>query len=297
METLKALSNDMATLVEQLSASVVRVEGRKRLPATGVVMAADGVIVTSNHVVTRDEGVRVGLADGTIVEAELVGRDPSTDLAVLKAEASDLVVPVWTDTTEAKVGELVLALGRPGRSVQATLGVMSALGGAWQIHGGGKLDRYVQTDVTMYPGFSGGALVGADGAVYGLNTSALMRGTSLAIPTETVKRVGADLMEHGHIKRGYIGVTAQTVRLQASVAEQVGQETGLLVSVVEAGAPAEAGGVYQGDIIVKLDDTPLTTMDSLLMALSSGMVGKAVALTVIRGGDTVTLDVTVGERA
>jgi S1-C subfamily serine protease len=297
MTTLKTLSDELAALVESAGQSIVKVDARRRLPATGIVMQADGVIVTSHHVVTRDENIHVTLPDGTTLPATLVGRDPSSDLAVLRVGAEDLTVPNWVTSDNAGVGQLVLALGRPGKSVQATLGVVSALGESWQAPSGSKIDRYFQTDVVMYPGFSGGPLVGADGAVLGMNTSALMRGTSITIPTETVQRVAAALLEHGHIKRGYLGVTAQTVRLSEETAEAAGQETGLLVASVEGGSPAAVGGVLQGDVIVRLGDNVTRSMEELLGLLNGPVVGSAVELTLVRGGALKTISVTIGERS
>ncbi len=296
METLKSVSDEMAQLVETVGAGVVRVDGRRRLPGTGVVMSEDGIIATSHHVVTRDENITVGLPNGDEAAAKLVGRDPSTDLAILKIDASGLIVPNWVASDDASVGHLVLALGRPGRTVQATLGVVSALGDAFQAPGGGKIDRYFQTDVVMYPGFSGGPLAGADGAVFGINTSALMRGTSLTIPTETVQRVANALLEHGHIKRGYLGVTAQTVRLPEDTASAAGQETGLLIASVEPESPGAQGGLLLGDVIVKLGETPTRSMEELLSLLMGDMVGKNTTVTVVRGGSMTDVNVAIGER-
>lgn len=296
MTTLKTLSDELAALVETAGQSIVKVDARRRLAATGIVMQADGVIVTSHHVVTRDDDIHVTLPDGQTLPATLVGRDPSTDLAVLRVGMEGLPVPNWTTSESAGVGQLVLALGRPGKSVQATLGVVSALGESWQAPSGSQIDRYFQTDVVMYPGFSGGPLVGADGAIFGMNTSALMRGTSITIPTETVQRIGAALLEHGHIKRGYLGVTAQTVRLQEEMAEAAGQGTGLLVASVEGGSPAAVGGVLQGDVIVRLGHNPTRSMEDLLGLLSGTIVGTAVELKLVRGGEMKALTVTVGER-
>ncbi len=296
MAALKTLSDEMATLVETTGASVVRVDARRRLGATGIVMSADGVIVTSHHGVTRDENIHVTLPDHNQLSATLVGRDPSTDLAVLKVDTTELATPNWAQTDQAAVGHLVLALGRPGRAMQATLGVISALGQAWQSGSGGKIDRYLQTDVVMYPGFSGGPLVGADGAILGLNTSALMRGTSITVPTETVQRVAEALLEHGHIKRGYLGITAQTVHLQESTAESVDQTSGLLVANVETGSPAAEAGVLQGDVIIQLDDTPTRSMEQLLALLSGSIVGTQATLKLIRGGAVQEVTVTIGER-
>src|SRR5687767_14991201 len=158
MSILNELSSALAGNVESLNPSIVRVDARRRLPATGVVWSEDGVIVTANHVVSRDEGIEITLANGETVSATLVGRDPSTDIAVLRASAK-LSAPKWANMEAVRVGHLVLALGRPGKSVQATLGVISALGSAWRTPMGGKLSHYLQTDVVMYPGFSGGPLV------------------------------------------------------------------------------------------------------------------------------------------
>lgn len=295
MDTLKQLSNDMAALVETVGAGVVRVEARRRLPATGIVMSADGLIATSNHVVRMDEGIRIGLPDGTIVEAQLVGRDPSTDLALIHAETDGLTVPNWVASTEAKVGELVLAMGRAGRNVEASLGVVSEIGGSFQGRAGGQLDRYLKPDVVMYPGFSGGPLAGADGGIYGLNTSTRGRGPNLTIPTETVQRVAETLKEHGHIKRGYLGITAQTVRLPEAIASEAEQETGLLIASVEAGSPAD-GQLLLGDTVLMLDDQPARSMEELLSLLMGNVVGEEVTVTVVRGGQMQTVGVTVGER-
>lgn len=296
MDTLKNISDEMASLVESVGKGVVRVSARRRMPATGIVMTADGVIATSHHVVTRDENIKVGLPNGEEMPAELVGRDPSTDLALLKVDASGLTVPNWASSQGAKVGHLVLALGRPGKSVQSTLGVVSALGDSFQSHGGGRIDRYFQTDVVMYPGFSGGPLVGADGTVFGVNTSALMRGTSLTIPTETVQRVADTLLEHGHIKRGYLGITAQTVRLPESTAQVAEQETGLLIASVEDGSPAAEGGLMLGDTVIRLDGSPTRSMEELLSMLMGDIVGKNVTVSVVRGGEMTDVPVTIGER-
>ncbi|MFZ4814727.1 MAG: S1C family serine protease [Phototrophicaceae bacterium] len=294
--TLKNVSEEMAALVETLSPSLVRVDGRRRMAASGLVYSADGVIVTSNHAVTREDNIRVGLADGSEVAAALVGRDPMTDIAVLKAEATGLTVPTWVTSDHAKVGYLVLALGRPGHTVQATLGVISALGEGWQTPDGGQVERYFQTDVVMYPGFSGGALASADGNVFGMNTSALMRGVSLTIPTETIVRVVGALLQDGHIKRGYLGITAQTVRLNDNLAEKAGQDTALLIASVDGDGPAGQAGIYQGDMMIKLGESRVRTMEELVGLLSAGMVGKQLIASILRGGQVVEVPVTVGER-
>lgn len=295
-DILKSVSEAMAGLAESAGRSVVRVEGRNRLPASGVVYAADGIIVTSHHVVERDEKLRVGLPGGDTVDAELVGRDPGTDLALLRVAATGLEAAAWIDAADLRVGNLILALGRPGQSVQATLGIVSALGGAWRTGGGGELDRYLQTDVVMYPGFSGGPLATADGRFGGINSSALARGVSVTIPAATVARVAGTILAHGRMPRGYLGVGIQPVRLDAGLQEQLGQATGLMLMSVEAGGPAAQGGLLQGDVVVALGGQPVRQMDDLQALLGGEYVGKAVTVRYVRAGAVHEAGVTVGQK-
>lgn len=293
-EVLRNLSDALAATVEATGPAVVRVEGRRRLPATGIVWSADGIIVTAHHVVQRDENMGVGLPNGQAVPATLVGRDPTTDLAVLRAQTEGLTPPAWADLESLQVGHLVLALGRPGRSIQATLGIVSALGDSWRTPAGGRLDRYLQTDLVMYPGFSGGPLVDAAGQVLGLNTSALLRGISLAVPVSTLRQVIETLLAHGRVRRGYLGVGAQPVRLPAALKQQLGQETGVLLVSVEPESPAEQGGLLLGDTIVSLDGQPVRHMDDLLALLSGDQVGAAVRVRIVRSGQVQELTVVIG---
>ena len=296
-QVLQGLSNDLATVVETAGTGVVRVEARRRLPASGIIWSADGLIVTAHHVVERDEGISVGLPDGRSVPATLVGRDPSTDLAVLRAEATGLTPPSWAEPDTLRVGHLALALGRPGKTVRATLGVIGALGESWVTPTGGRVEPYLQTDVVMYPGFSGGPLVDASGSVVGVNTSALLRGVSLVIPTPTVRRVAEALLAHGAVQRGYLGVVAQPARLPEALAQQLGQETGLLVVSVEAGSAAEGAGILMGDTLVSLDGQPLRHLDDLLVILSATQVGATVPVRAVRGGQLQDQSVTIGQRS
>jgi S1-C subfamily serine protease len=303
-EILQDLSDALAATVKAAGSSVVRVEARRRLPASGIVWSSDGVIVTAYHVIERDENISVGLPDGQSVPATLVGRDPTTDLAVLRAQvltpsgaqAPSLTQPTLANLDNLHVGHLVLALGRPGRTAQATLGIVSALGESWRTPAGGQIDRYLQTDVVMYPGFSGGPLVDAAGQVLGLNTSALLRGTSLTVPAPTLSEVVQTLLTHGRVRRGYLGVGAQPVRLPAGLGQQLGQETGLLLVSVEPGSPADQGGLLLGDTIVAFDEQPVRHMDDLLALLSSDRVGETMPVRIVRSGQVQELKVVVGER-
>jgi S1-C subfamily serine protease len=294
-ESLIQWSEAMASLVEKAGPSLVRVEGRRRLPSSGILYSADGLIITANHALQTDENVTVGLHDGSTATATIVGRDPSTDLALLRVDQSGLPAATWVDASELKVGHLVLALARPGRTVQATLGIVSALGGPWRTGGGGEIDRYLQTDVVMYPGFSGGALLNAAGHVAGLNSSALGRGVSLAIPAATVKRVVETLLKHGKLPRGYLGVGVQPVRLSESLQANVGQETGLMLLSIEEGGPAQQGGLIQGDVVVTFADQPIRTLDELQALLSGDRVGQSVPVRIVRSGQVQTLTVTIGQ--
>lgn len=292
---LDELSEALAQNVESTGPSVVRVEGRRRLPASGIVWSEDGIVVTANHVLKRDDNIAVGLADGQAVKATLVGRDPGADLAVLRVDSSDLSPAGWL-AEGLQVGHLVLALGRPGKTVQATLGIISALGDSWRTATGGQVDRYLQTDVVMYPGFSGGPLVNSGGQILGLNTSALLRGVSLTVPASTVDRTVNTLLAHGRMRRGYLGVSTQPVRLPEPLREELGQDTGLLIVNVETGTPADEGGLLLGDTIVKIDDAPIRHHDDLMSQLTAGRVGQKSPLTIVRGGEVRTLNVTIGER-
>jgi S1-C subfamily serine protease len=291
------LSQGLADVVAASSPAVVRVEGRRRMGATGIVWSDDGVIMTANHVVRYDENVTVGLSEGNSVQATLIGRDPTTDLALLQVSASGLAPLVHADEAAMSVGHFVLALGRPGRTVQATLGIVSAYSNEWRTSMGGHIDHYLQTDVIMYPGFSGGPLVGADGRLLGLNTSALGQGVSLAIPTVTLGRVAEALRTHGRVRRGYLGVSTQRVRLPEAVAESLNQKRGLLVVSVEADSPAAEGGLTLGDTIVGIGSKAIRNHDDLLGALNGDVVGQKEAVRIVRGGQVQELQVKIGERA
>jgi S1-C subfamily serine protease len=293
--TLHELSTNIAELVAAADKYIVRVEGRRRLSATGIVYRADGLIVTANHIVERDEDLMVGLGDGSSHRATLVGRDPSSDLALLRVEANNLPAATWSDPASLRVGHIVLALGRPGRTVQATLGVISALGGSWRTAAGADIEQYLQTDVAMYPGFSGGPLLAADGSFAGLNSSALVHGISVALPAPTIHRVVETLVTHGRVPRGYLGIGIQPVRLAGNLQERAGQETGLMVMSVENGSPAEKAGLLQGDILVTLNGTALRQVDDLQSLLSSTPIGTSVPTRVARSGDIHDLTVTIGQ--
>lgn len=297
MTTLIEVSHAMGETVEAASSAVVRVNGRRRIPASGITWSEDGLIITANHVLRRDKKITVGLADGTQASAQLVGRDPSTDLALLKVDATNLFNLKAAEDDAVKVGNLVLALGRPGASIQATLGIVSAVGSGWHTRRGGQADRIIQTDVLMYPGFSGGPLVTAAGALVGLNSSALVHGVSVTLPASTLERVVNALQQHGRVRRGYLGVSTQIVRLQENIRQELGQKSGLLIVGVEADSPADQAKLTIGDTIVKLGSTTIRRHDDLLSELVSADFDAKTPLTIVRGGEIQTLNVKIGEQS
>lgn len=290
------ISNALADAVKKAAAHVVRVDARRRHPASGVVWSADGLIVTANHTVQREDGIRVGLADGNEVNATLVGRDPSTDLALLRAEASGLSAATWLDADAIRIGLLVLALGRPGQTVQASLGIVSALGGEWRTGGGGRVSHFIRPDLVMYPGFSGGALLAGSGEIIGLTSSALLRDGGVALPAATVKPVVETLLTHGHMRRGFLGVGVQTVRLPAAIVDEVNQKTAVLLTSIEAGSPAEQSNLLLGDILVRFDGEAVRQPEDLSALLAGGRAGQQVDAQIVRGGTLTNIQLTVGER-
>lgn len=294
---LVALSGAMSAAVEKAGAATVTVDARRRLPASGIAYASD-LILTANHVVQRDDDLGVILPDGSRLSASVAGRDPASDLAVLRLSSSAAAVAETSKQT-AVVGQFVLSLGRPSPDgIQASLGVVSALGGPLRTGRGGFLESYLRTDAIPYPGFSGGPLVDAAGTVVGLNTSGLTRGASIAIPIGLAWKVAGSLAEHGSIKRGYLGVRSQPVSLPDAGRQALGreQEAGLLLVGVERGSPAEAGGLMVGDILVAIAGNSIGDADELLSNLSGSIVGKETPIQVLRGGQAATVKVTIGER-
>jgi S1-C subfamily serine protease len=294
---LEELSEALAASAELAGKAVVMINARHRLPASGVIYAADHVL-TADHVVEREDDILVTFADGTEVPARLAGRDPGSDLAVLNL-SKPAPAAAEAASQPARIGQMALALGRPSTDgLQASLGVISALGGPVRTGRGGMLERYIRTDAISYPGFSGGPLVDAAGAVIGINTSGLARGVPLAIPVDLAWRVAETLAKHGHVAHGYLGVRSQPVEIPAAARKALGREqaTGLLIVGIEDDSPAAQGEMMVGDILVGLAGTDLTDHDALFAALAGKTVGKRTDIQVLRGGQPKVLDVVIGER-
>ncbi|HLY23679.1 MAG TPA: trypsin-like peptidase domain-containing protein [bacterium] len=293
--SLTTFSDALAGVAETAGPAVVRVSGGRR-PSSGVVWSADGVILTTEHAVRRDDEIVVTLSDGRELAATLVGRDPGTDLALLRVQAGGLPVPGWRETEGLKVGQVVLALGRPGRTIRARLGILSAVGQEWRVPGGGRIDRYVEPDIEPAFGFSGGPLLDAEGRAIGLNTAGLRRGLVLTIPTATLRRVAGDLLAHGRVRRGYLGIAAQTVPVPAALEQAVNQRAGLLVHAVEQGSPAERAGMLIGDLVFSIGGRPVYRADELMGLLTEDRIGATESVRFVRAGKVQEVQVTIGDR-
>lgn len=316
----RQLSDGLAEAVERVAASTVLVSARRHIPATGVAWPGDGLIVTADHAIETEDDITVGLPDGREAQAQLVGRDPSSDLALLRVEGADLPAVEVAPDGSPKVGNLVLAVGRPTRNgPQASLGAISAIGGTRSAGGMGRrghrrhrgasqIEGYLRTDVTFFPGFSGGPLVDVEGRVIGINVSLIggprmfrfareAFGQGFTIDATSVTRVVDLLRTHGRVRRAYLGIASQQVNIpEASASEFDDQSTGLLIISVEPNTPGADAGLLVGDILVGIEDAPVRGAEDLQRALSPERVGATVRLQLVRGGARHELSVTLGVR-
>jgi len=289
------LSGRLAEAVEKAAPFVVRVEGRRRAASSGVVFGNDTVL-TAHHCLEWDEGIRVGLADGATVAASLVGRDPTTDLALLRVQGSGLAAPAWAGPEDVKVGHLVLGLSRPDRSVRAGLGVVAAAGDAWRTPAGGRVERYIETDLALHSGFSGGLVADASGRALGVKTAGLLRGAAIVVPAPTLRRVAEALTAHGHVRRGFLGLGTMPVRLGADQEKAVGQPAALLVTSVQPETAAARAGVLLGDALLAFDGQALSRPADLFARLDEDAIGRNVTLRLLRAGQVKDVVTQVGTR-
>jgi len=267
------------------------------MPTSGIEWKK-GVVVTAHHGVRRDEEIRVSLADGNMVTAKLVGRDPSTDLAVLRIEGVGGLAPKLGDSAALKLGQFVLALGRTRRGdLVASSGIVGGISGKWKSWRGGLLDQHIRLDLALYPGFSGGPLVNARGEIVGVNTRGLSRGRAVTVPVATVNRVVDELLEKGHIARPYLGLAMQPVAVPETLRGQVKDaSSALLVVHVEKAGPAEKSGIQLGDIITEFHGQPSQDTGDILDLLGKLNVGDTIKATVLRGGVPVTATIKLEDR-
>jgi S1-C subfamily serine protease len=273
----------------------VLVDGRARYPASGVVYAPN-LVLTASHVLERDNDLTISTFDKRTLPARLVGRDLATDLAVLRVTDLGLTAAPTSDEP-ARVGQLVLAVARSStEGPMASSGVVSAIGGPLRTPQGVVLERYIRTNAIPYPGFSGGSLIDTQGTLVGILTTGLVEGVPLALPMHIARSIADTLATQGYIKRGYLGIGSQLVRLPDAQRAGRAQEHGLLIVKVDEHSPAQRGGILVGDILLTLDGHPLHDAEALQLLLTGDRVGKTVPVEVIRGNAIQTLQITIGQR-
>lgn len=296
--SLVNLSSHLAEIVERFSSHVVAVHARRHFPSSGVIWGADA-IVTADHTIQRDEEIEVTLPDGKSRSAQLAGRDPGTDLALLRVEDLPAAPRTSAQSESVRAGELALVLGRsPDSGPNASLGIISAVSGPWRTWRGGRLDQYIRLDAKFFPNSSGGAVISARGEIIGIGTSALSRMAGLAIPISVVSRVAEKLLKEGYIPRGYLGVGVQSVPIPETLRAQIpqGNESGVIVLGIEPGGPADQGGLLIGDVIVRLGDTKIENTADVQSFADSGIIGTSVKVSFVRAGTLKESSLKVGER-
>jgi serine protease Do len=295
---LETISNDFAAAAEKVGGSVVAVQARRWVPTSGIEWNK-GVVVTVHHGVQRDEDIKVLLDGGRTVSAKLAGRDPSTDIAVLRIEEVSSGAPPLGDSTSLRLGHFVLALGRTRRGdLVASSGIIGGISGEWRNRRGGQLDQHIRLDLALYPGFSGGPLLNARGEVVGVNTRGLGHGRAVTLPVATVNRVVEELLEKGHIARPYLGVAMQPVEVPDNLRSKLPAETraGLLVTHVENGGPAEKAGVLLGDVLLEVGGKTVEHVDAIQDSLATANIGDVLQISLIRAGEIKAVSVALGER-
>ena len=293
-DLLTPFSNQLADAVAVAVPSVVQVQGRRR-PASGLVYA-DNVVLTTVRALGREDGLRVRRDDGRAFDAELAGWDPTTSLAVLRV--SDLHAPaIAPSTLNPRVGHLALVVARSWSNVAtASAGIISVIGGPLPTGRRRAIDQVFRTTAPMHDGFAGGAFLDTTGGLIGIATATAIRGLGVVIPASIAWKTAATVLEHGSLKRGYLGLAGQPAALPENQRGPDGRDQALLVVGVTGGSPAAAAGVLVGDVLTQFDGHPIESPEDLLDLLLGDRVGRKVTVTVLRGGKAVDLTVVVGER-
>ena len=296
---LETISSEFASAAEKAGGNVVAVHARRWMPTSGIEWKK-GVVVTVHHGVQRDEDIKVLLGGGRAVSAKLAGRDPSTDIAVLRIDEGSSGAPQFGESTSLRLGHLVLALGRTRRGdLVASTGIIGGISGEWRNRRGGNLDQHIRLDLALYPGFSGGPLLNARGEVVGVNTRGLGHGRAVTVPVATVNRVVEELLDKGHIAQPYLGVAMQPVEVPDNMRSKLPAETrvGLLVVHIENGAPAEKAGVMLGDVLFEVSAKTVEHVDTIQASLATAKIGDVLQIRVIRAGEVKPVSITLGERS
>jgi S1-C subfamily serine protease len=293
-DLLTTFSDQLADAVSAASPAVVQVQGRRR-PASGLVYA-DNVVLTTVRALGREDGLHVRRHDGRTLDAELAGWDPTTSLAVLRVPGLD-TAPLGPSAAAPRVGHLALAVARSWSNVvTASAGIVSVIGGPLPTGRRRAIDQVIRTTAPMHDGFAGGAFLDTAGGLLGIATSTTIRGTGVVIPATIAWKTAATVLEHGSLKRGYLGLAGQPVALPEGQRTANGRDQALLVVGVTAGSPAAAAGMLVGDLLLEFDGHPVEAPEHLLDLLSGDRVGRSVTLKVLRGGAPAELKVAVGER-
>lgn len=294
---LSEFSRQLADVVAKSGESAVAVHSHSRFSASGLLWRP-GEIVTTSCTLRRDDDVTVTLPDGRRVEATLAGRDPGTDIALLRVETEALAAAA-PSAAEPRAGNLILALGRSENAgVTASFGMISAVSGAWRTWRGGHMEQYIRLDLSLYPGSAGGAVFDTEGGLLGIVTPGLSRVAPLLIPMSTLQRVTAALSSHGQVRRGYLGISLQPVALPGPVQKQLGraQAQALMILSVEPESPAQSAGLLIGDLLVGVEGTPVSEPDDLHPWLDSDGIGRTLRIELIRGGVGQESHLTVAAR-
>lgn len=293
---LQQFSSQLAAIAAQAAGSIVRVDDGSRLTATGLIWSSDGLIVTTSHGVERDENVTIEQADGTTLPATIIGRDNESDIALLRVTSQNLTAVQPASEEETQIGNLVLALARPGQAgLQATLGIISSRQDSQR---NGKAEYILHTDAVLYPGSSGGALVTMSGRVAGMTNLLFGRGKGIAVGTSVVANVVEALLAGGKTQRGYLGISTQQAPLPANLRASLflAQENGLLVVQVEPGTGAEKGGLFLGDVLLSINGQTVSDVDTLRQHLRPLQAGQTIDLQILRGGELREMQVALGSR-
>src|SRR5215510_13582961 len=293
-DLLTSFSNQLADAVAAAAPSVVQVQGRRR-PASGLVYA-DNAVLTTVRALGREDGLHVRRHDGATLDAELAGWDPTTSLAVLRVAGLDTPA-IAPAKSPARVGHLALAVARSwSNALTASAGLVSVIGGPLPTGRRRAIDEVIRTTAPMHDGFAGGAFLDTSGALIGIATAAAIRGLGVIIPAAIAWKTAATVLEHGSLKRGYLGIAGQAVALPESQRGTDGRENALLVVGVTPGSPAAAAGVLVGDALLEFDGHAVTSPEDLLDLLAGDRVGRQATLRVRRGAAVTSVTVTVGER-
>ena len=293
---LTEFSNHIADVVAAASPSVVQVHARRR-PASGVVYA-DGIVVTTMRALGREDGIRVRVHEGDVVDAELGGWDPATSLAVVRVPGLK-ARPLQPAHAPARVGHVAIAVARSwSNAVTASAGIVSVIGGPLPTGRGRAIDQVIRTTAPMHDGFAGGAFLDTAGGLLGVATAAEIRGLGVIIPAAIAWKAAADVLEHGGIKRGYLGIAGQPATLPPHQrgAALGDREEALLVVGVTPGGPAAGAGILVGDLVVAFDGQPIESSEDLLDLLTGHRIGRQVTVRILRAGSSTELPVTIGER-